>query len=71
MSLNNIELGSFLVTELYRDNLLATEGSPTLTRPPVAPPSATTLPPVPRPSSPAPATTAPVPGAAGSPAPAP
>jgi hypothetical protein len=31
MSLNNIELGSFLITELYRDNLLATEAPPALT----------------------------------------
>ncbi|HTI09516.1 MAG TPA: hypothetical protein VL832_13195 [Puia sp.] len=49
MSLNNIELGSLLITELYRDNLLATETPPVLTRSPAAPP------PVPQPAAARPA----------------
>lgn len=37
MSLNNIELGELLIAELYRDNLLATDSPPLISRPAATP----------------------------------
>lgn len=60
MSLNNIELGDLVVSELYRDSLLATEAAPAkvtptfaTTAPRTAAPVTTAFPAVPRPASPA------------------
>lgn len=44
MSLNNIELGDLIVTELYRDNLLATDNPPVIKRAPAAKPPAASAP---------------------------